>query len=50
MDDIKIKDNTIIEIDITEMLEMSDEVIIKILKGDLIIKKIVYKGDEKYDE
>lgn len=50
MDDIKIKDNTIIEIDITEMLEYSDEVVIKIVKDDVIIKKMIYKGDLKYDE
>ena len=50
MDDIKIKDDTIIEIDITEMLEVSDEVIIKIIKDDVIIKKLIYKGDVRYDE
>lgn len=50
MDDIKIKDDTIIEIDITEMLEFSDEIIIKIIKNEEIIKKIIYKGDNRYDE
>ena len=50
MDDIKIKDDTIIEIDITEMLEVSDDVIIKIIKNNELIKKIIYKGGIKYDE
>lgn len=50
MDDIKINDNTIIEIDITEMLKASDEVIIKIVKDNEIIKKIIYEGGNRYDE
>ena len=50
MDDIKIKDDIVVEIDITEMLEESDEVIIRIVKEGEIIKKIIYKGDDRYDE